>query len=82
MMIKSRRLRWAGQVAKIRNKYKILIGMPEEKGPVGKLRRRWEDNIRMDFNEIEWDGVDWIQLTQDRDHWRGFVNTVMNLRAP
>jgi hypothetical protein len=50
--------------------------------PLGRSRRRWVDNIKMDLREIGWDGVDWVELAQDRDHWRALVNTVMNLRVP
>jgi hypothetical protein len=84
-MIKSRRMRWAEHVARIREKrnaYRILVGEPEGKRPLGRPRRRWVDNIRMDLGEIEWDDVDWIDLDQDRDQWKALVNTVMNLRVP
>jgi hypothetical protein len=84
-MIESRRMRWAGLVARIgatRNACRILVGKPEEKRPLGRPRRRWVDNIKMVLKEIEWDGVDWIELAQDRDEWRALVNTVMNLRVP
>jgi hypothetical protein len=64
------------------NARRILVGMPERKRPVGRPRRRWVDNIKMDLTEIESDGMDWIDLTQDRDQWRAPVNTVMNLRFP
>jgi hypothetical protein len=62
-----------------RNAYRILVGKPEGKRPLGRPRRRWVDNIRM---EIGWDGADWVDLAQDRDQWRALVNTVMNLRVP
>jgi hypothetical protein len=65
-----------------RNAYRILAGKPERKRPLGRPRRRWEDNIRMDLREIGWDGMDWIDLPQDRDQWRAVVTTVMNLRVP
>jgi hypothetical protein len=68
-VIKSRR-RWARQVTrmgKMRNAYKIFIGKPEGKRPLGRPIRRWDDNIRMDFNDIGWEGVEWIHLAQDRD---------------
>jgi hypothetical protein len=65
-----------------RNAYRILVGKPEGKRPLGRPRRRWEDNIKMDLTEIGWGGMDWIDLAQDRDQWRGLVNTVMNLRVP
>jgi hypothetical protein len=65
-----------------RNAYRILVGKPEGKRPLGRPRRRWVDNLKMDLGEIGWDGRDWIELAQDRDEWRALVNTVMNLRAP
>jgi hypothetical protein len=58
------------------------VGKPEEKRPLGRLRRRWVDNIKMDVREIGWDGINWIDLAQDRNQWRALVNTVMNLRVP
>jgi hypothetical protein len=58
------------------------VGKPIEKRPLGRRRRRWVDNIKIDLREIEWDGMDWIDLAQDRDHWRALMNTVMNLRVP
>jgi hypothetical protein len=63
-----------------RNAYRILVGIAEEKRPLARPRRRWVDNIKMDLREIGWDGMDWIDLTQNRDQWRALVNTVMNLR--
>jgi hypothetical protein len=65
-----------------RNPYRILVGNPEGKRPLGRPRRRWVDNIKMDLREIRWDGGNWIVLAQDRDQWRSLVNTVMNLRVP
>jgi hypothetical protein len=65
-----------------RNAYRILVEEPEGQRPLEKLRRRLMDNIKMDFREIGWDGMDWIDLAQDRDQWRTLVNTVMNLRVP
>jgi hypothetical protein len=65
-----------------RNAYRILVGKPGGKSPLGRPRRSWVDNIKMDLREIGWDGVDWIDLAQDRDQWRALVNTVMNLRVP
>jgi hypothetical protein len=65
-----------------RNAYRILVGKPGGKRPLGRPRRRWENNIRMDLREIGWGGMDWIDLAQDRDQWRALVNTVMNLRVP
>jgi hypothetical protein len=69
-------------IRKINLMYPILVGKPEGKRPLGRARRRWVDNIKMDLREIGWDGVDWIDLAQDRDRWRAHVNTVMNLRVP
>jgi hypothetical protein len=65
-----------------RNAYRIWVGRPEGKRPLGRPRRRWEDNIRMDLGEIGWGGMDWIHLAQDRGQWSALVNTVMNLRVP
>jgi hypothetical protein len=65
-----------------RNAYRILLGKPEGKRPLGRPRRRWVDNIKMDLREVRWDGMDWIDLAQDRDQLRALVNTVMNLRVP
>jgi hypothetical protein len=65
-----------------RNAYKILVGKPEGESPLGRPKRRWVDNIKMDLGEIGWDGVDWNGLAQDRDQWRALVNTVMKLRDP
>jgi hypothetical protein len=83
-MIKSRRMRWAGHVARMgekRNAYTILVGKPEGKRPLGRTRRRWVDNIKIDFREIGWDGMDWIDLAHDRGRWTALVNTVMNPRV-
>jgi hypothetical protein len=83
-MMKSRRMRWAGHVERMgekRNTHKILVGKPEENRPLGRPRRRWEDNIKMDRTEIRCGGMDWIDLAQDSDRWRVLVNTVMNLRV-
>jgi hypothetical protein len=65
-----------------RNAYRMLVGKPEGKRPLGRPRRRWVDNIKMDLLEIGWGGVDWIGLARDRDRWRALVNAVMNLRVP
>jgi hypothetical protein len=65
-----------------RNAYRILVGKPEGKRPLGRPGRRWVDNIKINLGEMGWDGVDWIDLAQDRDQWRALVNTVMNLRVP
>ena len=84
-VIKSRRMRWAGHVARMgeeREAYRVLVGKPEGKRPLGRPRRRWVDNIRMDFWEVGCGYVDWIGLAQDRDRWRTLVSAVMNLRVP
>jgi hypothetical protein len=84
-MMKSRRMRWAGHVARMgekRNAYRILVGMPEGKRPLGRPRRRWVDNIKMDLREIGGDVMHWIDLAQDRDQWKALVNTVINFRGP
>jgi hypothetical protein len=84
-VINSRRVRRVGYVAcrgEMRKAYKILVGKPEEKRSLGKTRRRWEDNIRMDLREIGWECVYWIQLAQDRDQWQAVVKTVMYFRVP
>jgi hypothetical protein len=65
-----------------KNAYRILVGKPEGKRPLERPRRRWVYNIKMDLKEIEWDGMDCIDLAQDRDRWRALVNAVMNLRVP
>jgi hypothetical protein len=65
-----------------RDAYMILVGKPEGKRPLKRPRRRWVDNIKIDLREIEWNGVDWIYLVQNRDQWRVLVNAVMNLRVP
>jgi hypothetical protein len=82
--IKSRRMRWAGHVARMgdeRNVYRVLVGKPKGKGPLERPRCRWEDGIKMGLREIGWGGVKWIRLAQDRDCWRAVVNVVMNLRV-
>jgi hypothetical protein len=84
-MIKSRRIRWAGHVARMgekMNAYRILVGKPEGKRPILRLRCRWLDNIKMDLREIVWDSMNWIDLAEDRDQWTDLVNTVRNLRVP
>jgi hypothetical protein len=65
-----------------RNAYRILVGKPEGKRPLGRRRRRWVENIMIDFREKGWGGIDWIDLAQDRDQWRALVNMVMNIRVP
>jgi hypothetical protein len=77
-MIKSRKVRWAGNVARMgakRNAYRILVGKPEGKRPLGRPRRRWENDIKMYLREIGWGVMDWIHLAQDRDYWRAIVHT-------
>jgi hypothetical protein len=64
-----------------RNTFRILVGKPEGKRPVGRPRCRWVGNIKIDLREIGWDGMDWVDLAQDRDHWRALVNTAMNIRV-
>jgi hypothetical protein len=84
-MITSRRMGWVGHVACMRNKrntYRSLVWKPDGKRPLGRPRRRWVDNIKMDLREIAPRGMDWIDLAQDRDKWRALANTVMNLRIP
>jgi hypothetical protein len=84
-VIKWRRMRWAGHVAHMgeeRGAYRVLVGKPEGKRLLGRPRRRWVDNIRMDLHEVGCGYVDWIGLAQDRDGWRKLVNAVMNLRVP
>jgi hypothetical protein len=84
-MIKSRRMRWAGRLARVwekRHEYRLLVGKPEGKRQLGRPRRRWVDNIRMDIEEVGWGDVDWIGLAKDRNRWRALVNSVLNLRVP
>jgi hypothetical protein len=84
-IMKSRRMRWAGHVAQMgkkRNAYRLLAGKPEGNKSLGRPRRRWVDNIRMDLVEVGWSDVDWIGLAQDRNKWRAVVNSVLNLRVP
>jgi hypothetical protein len=84
-VIKQRRLRWAGHVERTgegRGVYGVLVRGPEGKRPLGRPRRRWEDNIKMELREISIDGENWIRLVQDTVQWRVFMNAVMNLRIP
>jgi hypothetical protein len=83
-MIKSRRMRWAGHVARMRakrNALRFLVGKPEGKRPLGRPRLRWEVNITMDLREIGWGGMDWIHLAEDRDEQMALVNTVIKFRV-
>jgi hypothetical protein len=83
--VKSRRMRWAGHVARIgedRGVHRMLVGKPKEKSPLGRPRRRWEDNIKMDLQEVGGGRGDWMELAQDRDRWRALVGTVRNFRVP
>ena len=85
MVIKSRRLRWAGHVANMeegRSAFNILTGKPTGNRPLGSPRHRWEDNIRIDFEEIGINTRNWIDSTQDRDYWRALVNVALNFRVP
>ena len=78
-------MRLAGHVARMgerRGVYKVLVGKPEGKGPLGRPRLRWEDNIKMDVEEVGCGGVGWIELDEFKDRWRAFVNSVMNFRVP
>ena len=78
-------MRWAGHVARMeqfRNSYGVLVGKPESKRPLGRPRRRWEDNIKMDLRQVGCDPRDWIALAEDRDQWRACVRPAMNLRVP
>jgi hypothetical protein len=84
-VIKSRRMTWAAHVARVgegRGVYRVLVGGPEGKRPLGKPRRRWENNIKLDLKEIGIDGKNWIQLAQDIIQWWTFVSVVMNIRVP
>jgi hypothetical protein len=84
-VIKSRRMRWAGHVEHMGEEwvvYRVLVGKPEGKRPLGRPWRRWVDNIRMDLQEVECRYMDWIGLAEDRDRWRTLVSAVMNLRVP
>ena len=78
-------MRWAGHVARMeegRGVHKVLVGKPVGKSPLGRPRRRWKDNIKMDLQEVGRGCGDWMKLAQDRDRWRALVSTVMNFRIP
>jgi hypothetical protein len=84
-MVKARRMRWVGHLARMgemRNTYRLLVGKPEGRRPLGRSRRRWLDNIRMAMVEVGWGDLDWIGLAQDRDRWIALVNSVLNARVP
>ena len=84
-MVKSRRMSWAGHVARMgkgRGVHRVLVGKPERKRPLGRPRRRWEDNIKMDLQKVGGSCGDWIELAQDREWWRALVGKVRNLRVP
>jgi hypothetical protein len=78
-------MRWTGHVTRMgkkRNAYRLLVGKSEGERPLGRPRRRWVDNIRLDLGEVGWGDVDWIGLAQDRNRWRALVNSVTILRVP
>jgi hypothetical protein len=84
-IIKARRVRWAGHVVRRgekRNSYRLLVGKPEGRRPLGRPRLKWLDNISMDIVEMGWGDGDWIGLAQDRDRWKALANSVLNLRVP
>jgi hypothetical protein len=84
-VIRSRSMRWVRHVARmvgLKIAYNIFVGKPGRKRPLGRPRRRWENNIRMDLGETEWDVVDWMHLAHDRNQWGALVNTVMNVQVP
>jgi len=84
-VIKSRRMRWMGNVARMRERrgvYRVLVGKPEGKRPLGRPKHRWDNSIKMDLHKVGWGVMDWINLAQDRDRWRTLVTAVMNLRVP
>jgi len=84
-VVKSRRMRWAGHVARMgehRGVHRVLVGKPKGKRPLGRPRRRWEDNIKMDLEEVGGGRGDWMEFAQDRDRWRALVGTVRDFRVP
>jgi len=84
-VIKSRRMRWAGYVTRMGERgcvYRVLVGKPEGKRPLGRPRHRWEDNIKMNLQEVGCGGMDWLDVAQVGDRWRAVVNAVMNFRVP
>ena len=85
LVVKSRRMRWAGHVARMgegRGVHSVLVGKPEGKRPLGRPRRRWEDNVKMDLQEVGGGAGAWMELDQDRERWQGLASTVMNFRVP
>jgi hypothetical protein len=85
MVIKSRRMRWTGHVARTgrgRNIYRVLVGEPKGKRPLERAMCRWEDNIKMDLREVGIRGVNWMRLAQDKVHWQSFAIMVMDLQVP
>ena len=83
-VVKLGRIRWAGHVARLgarRGAYRVLVGKPEERRPLGRPRQKWPNNIKMDLREVGW-GIDWIDLVRDRDWWSAVVNAVMKLQVP
>jgi hypothetical protein len=83
-VIKSRRMKWTGHVARkgeVRGGYRVLVGKPEGKRPLGRPRRRWEENIKLDIREVGCGDMDCIELAQDRDRWRALMNAIINLRV-
>ena len=84
-VVKSRRMRWAEHVASVRERrgvYRVLVGKPDKKSPLKRPRHRWEDNIKMDLQEVGYEGMNWLELAEDRDRWWALVDAVMNLRVP
>jgi len=84
-VIKSRRMRWTGHIARMvawRGVYRVLVGKPEGKRPLGRPKRRWEDNIKLNLQVVVCGGIDWITQTQNSDRWRALMNTVINIRVP
>jgi hypothetical protein len=85
ILLESRKMKWAGHVGRMgegRGVYRLLVGRPEGKRPMGRPRHRWEDNIKVDLREIGIDGANWIHLAQDGLQWRAFVSTEVNLQVP
>ena len=84
-VVKSKRMSWAGHVARMaqdRGVHRVLVGKPEGKRPLGRPRRRWEDNIKMDIQDVGGGRRDWMELAQDKESWRALVGTVRDFRVP